>query len=43
MIKRLRIKFVAINMAMMTIMLCVILGTVYNFTQNNFVIVITAI
>ena len=37
MIKRLRIKFVAINMAMMTVMLCIILGTVYNFTQNNLI------
>lgn len=37
MIKRLRIKFVAINMAMMTIMLCIILGTVYNFTKNNLI------
>ena len=37
MIKKLRIKFVAINMAMMTIMLCIILGTVYNFTQNNLI------
>ena len=37
MIKKLRIKFVAINMAMMTVMLCVILGMVYNFTANNLV------
>ena len=35
MIRKLRIKFVAINMAMMTVMLCVILGMVYNFTANN--------
>ena len=37
MIKRLRIKFVIINMAMMTVMLCVILGMLYNFTQNNLI------
>lgn len=37
MIKRLRIKFVIINMVMMTIMLCIILGMVYNFTQNNLI------
>ena len=37
MIKKLRIKFVAINMAMMTIMLCVILGLIYNFTENNLI------
>ena len=37
MIKKLRIKFVAINMAMMTVMLCVILGMVYNFTANNLI------
>lgn len=37
MIKRLRIKFVIINMVMMTVMLCVILGMLYNFTQNNLV------
>ena len=35
MIKRLRIKFVIINMVMMTVMLCVILGMLYNFTRNN--------
>ena len=35
MIKKLRIKFVAINMVMMTVMLCIILGMVYNFTQDN--------
>lgn len=35
MIKKLRIKFVVINMAMMSIMLCVILGLIYNFTANN--------
>lgn len=35
MIKKLRIKFVAINMAMMTVMLCVILGLIYNFTRSN--------
>ena len=37
MIKRLRIKFVIINMVMMTVMLCVILGMLYNFTQNNLI------
>lgn len=37
MIKRLRIKFVIINMVMMTAMLCVILGMLYNFTQNNLI------
>ena len=37
MIKRLRIKFVIINMVMMTVMLCVILGMLYNFTRNNLV------
>ena len=37
MIKKLRIKFVIINMVMMTVMLCVILGMLYNFTQNNLV------
>ena len=37
MIKRLRIKFVIINMVMMTLMLCVILGMLYNFTQNNLI------
>lgn len=37
MIKRLRIKFVIINMVMITIMLCVILGMLYNFTQNNLI------
>ena len=35
MIKKLRIKFVAINMAMMTVMLCVIFGMLYNFTRNS--------
>lgn len=35
MIRRLKIKFVAINMVMVTIMLCVILGLVYNFTRAN--------
>jgi len=37
MIKKLRIKFVIINMVMMTIMLCVILGMLYNFTRNNLI------
>jgi len=35
MIKRLRVKFVIINMAMITIMLCVIFGLVYHFTRDN--------
>lgn len=35
MIKRLRIKFVIINMAMITVMLCVIFGLVYHFTRSN--------
>ena len=37
MIKKLRIKFVIINMVMMTVMLCVILGMLYNFTRNKLV------
>lgn len=35
MLKRLQIKFVIINMAIVTIMLIVIFGLVYNFTQRN--------
>lgn len=35
MIKRLRIKFVCINMMIVTIMLCVIFGLVLYFTQKN--------
>ncbi len=35
MIKRLRIKFVCINMTIVTIMLCVIFGTVLHFTSLN--------
>ena len=35
MIKRLRIEFVIINMAMITVMLCVIFGLVYHFTRDN--------
>ena len=35
MIKKLRLKFVAINMGIVTIMLCVILGLVYYFTRAN--------
>lgn len=35
MIKKLRIKFVVINMTMMTIMLCIILCMVYNFTRSD--------
>lgn len=33
MIKRLRIKFVCINMTIVTIMLCVIFGLVLHFTS----------
>lgn len=36
MIKRLRIKFVAVNMAIVTLLLCCILGLVLYFTQANF-------
>lgn len=35
MLKRLRIKFVCINMAIVTIMLCLALGLVLHFTQEN--------
>lgn len=35
MIKKLRWKFVMINMSIVTIMLCVILGLVYHFTKEN--------
>ncbi len=35
MIKKLKIKFVIINMSIVTIMLCVILGLVYYFTKAN--------
>lgn len=35
MIRKLQIKFVVINMTMVTIMLCIIFGLVYNFTRNN--------
>lgn len=35
MLKRLRIKFVCINMAIVTIMICVILGLVLNFTRSD--------
>ena len=35
MIRKLQVKFVIINMTMITIMLCVIFGLVYNFTRNN--------
>lgn len=35
MIKKLRFKFVVINMSIVTIMLCVILGLVYHFTRAN--------
>lgn len=35
MIKRLRLKFIAVNMGIVTIMLCVILGLVFHFTRAN--------
>ena len=35
MIKKLRIKFVVVNMGIVTIMLCVILGLVLYFTRAN--------
>lgn len=35
MLKRLRIKFVCFNMVIATVMLCVILGLVMNFTRTN--------
>lgn len=37
MIKKLRVKFVLINMAIVTVMLCIIFGIVYRFTENNLV------
>lgn len=35
MIRKLQIKFIIINMVMVTAMLCVIFGLVYNFTRHN--------
>lgn len=35
MIKRLRVKFVCINMTIVTVMLCVMFGTIMWFTKNN--------
>lgn len=35
MIKKLQVKFVVINMTMVTVMLCVIFGMVYHFTRVN--------
>ncbi len=35
MLKKLRLKFICINMAIVTAMLCVIFGTVYYFTSRN--------
>lgn len=35
MIRKLQTKFVIINMAMVTVMLCIIFGLVYNSTKNN--------
>ena len=37
MIRKLQVKFIIINMTMITVMLCVIFGLVYNFTRNNLV------
>lgn len=35
MIKRLRLKFIAVNMTLVTVMLCIILGLVYHFTRSG--------
>ena len=35
MLKRLRIKFICINMLIVTVMLCVIFGTMFHFTRQN--------
>lgn len=35
MLKKLRIRFVVINMSIVTVMLCVIFGMVYHFTRQN--------
>lgn len=35
MIKKLRVKFIVINMSIVTIMICIILGLVYHFTRAN--------
>lgn len=35
MLKRLRVKFVCINMLIVTVMLCVIFGTMFSFTRQN--------
>ena len=35
MLKKLRLKFVLINMSIVTIMLCVILGLIFYFTSAN--------
>ena len=35
MIRKLRLKFICINMAIVTIMLCVIFGLVFHFTSMN--------
>lgn len=35
MIRKLRVKFVVINMVVVLVMLCIIFGLVYNFTQHN--------
>ena len=35
MLKKLRLKFICINMAIVTVMLCIIFGTVFAFTKSN--------
>ena len=35
MIRKLRIKFICINMAIVTLMLCVIFGLIFHFTSSN--------
>ena len=35
MLKKLRLKFVLINMAIVTLMLCVIFGLIFHFTSSN--------
>ncbi len=35
MLRRLRLRFILINMSIVTVMLCVIFGTVYHFTKVN--------
>ena len=35
MIRKLRIKFVVINMTMLSVLLCLVLGLFYGFTRYN--------